>query len=266
MQNISVKTSNRLSLWSHRDLLFAWTFRIIRARYQQSVLGGLWAILQPAATVLIFSVIFTRIIPIDTRGTAYVLFSFAAMVPWMFFSASISDMVNSLVENMNLVTKIYFPREILPLATLLARFVDFLIAGCMLVLLMLYFRTPLFPAGWLFLPMIVTIQAALALGLGLMGAALNVFYRDIKHVFTLALQLWFYASPIIYPVDRVPENMRTIFFLNPMAGVISAYRDVLLYEQLPDKTLLYSGIIAVMVLLVGYWFFKRVEFQFADVV
>ena len=250
----------------HRDLLVAWASRIIRARYQQSLLGGLWAIVQPAATVLIFTVIFTRFIPINTKGEAYILFSSVAMVPWQFFASALNDMVESLTANMNLVTKIYFPREVLPMASLLARFVDFGIAGLMLVLLMVLYRAPVFPQGWLFVPLLVLIQAALALGIGLIGAALNVFYRDIKHVFTLGVQLWFYASPIFYPVDIVPESLRPLYFLNPMAGVIHAYRNVLLYETFPDSTLLISAGIAAVILVVGYWFFKRVEYQFADVV
>jgi lipopolysaccharide transport system permease protein len=261
-----VQTTSLRNVYSQRDLLLAWTFRIVRARYQQSVLGFLWAILQPAATVLVFSIIFTQIVPINTGDVSYVIFSFAAMVPWTFFNASLNDMVNSLVENMGLVTKIYFPREILPVAALLARFVDFLIASCMLVVLMIFFRIPIFPAGLLFLPLIIAIQISLSVGIGLVGAALNVFYRDIKHVITLALQLWFYASPVIYPIERVPEGLRTIYFLNPMAGIISAYRNVLLYESFPDSTLLISALMAIFILAMGYWFFKRVEFQFADVV
>jgi lipopolysaccharide transport system permease protein len=237
------------SIHTHRDLLIAWTMRIIRARYQQSVLGGLWAVLQPAATVIVFSIIFTQFVKIDTQ-VSYVLFSFAAMVPWTFFTTSLSDMVSSLVDNMNLVTKVYFPREILPIAALLSRFVDFLIAGLMLVLLMIYFRTRIYLPALLFLPLVILVQMGLALGLGLIGAGLNVFYRDVKHLITLVLQLWFYASPIIYP----------------MAGIIKAYRDVLLNGQIPDSTLLLSASVAVLVLAIGYWFFKRVEFQFADVV
>jgi lipopolysaccharide transport system permease protein len=260
MQDTSI---NQLD--SHRDLLFAWTKRIIRARYQQSVLGSLWALLQPAANVLIFTLLFTKVIPLQTNQP-YVLLSFVAMVPWTFFTASLTDMVNSLVENMNLVTKIYFPREIFPLAALLARSVDFLLAGLMLIPLMFYYRAPLFPTGLLFLPLIILVQAALGLGLGFIGAALNVFYRDIKHLVGLALQLWFYLSPIVYPIDRIPEAYRNLYFLNPMAGIIQAYRDVLLNTRLPGSSLLISAVISAVILVFGYWFFKRVEFQFADVV
>jgi homopolymeric O-antigen transport system permease protein len=255
-----------VTLYQHRDLLFLWTLRTVKARYQQSVLGGLWAILQPAATVAIFSVIFTFFVPVNTSGIPYVVFSYTAMVPWTLFSTSITDMVDSLVSNMNLVSKIYFPREILPIAALFARLLDFAIASVVLILLMLYFKIPAYFPAYLFLPVILIIQLTLALGLGLIGSALNVFYRDLKHLFALGLQIWFYATPIIYPVSSVPAHLRAIYFLNPMAGAIEAYRDVLLDQRIPDTYLILSAVSASIILLIGYWFFKRVEFQFADVI
>lgn len=261
-----MQTNYLTTLSNHRELLSAWTVRTIRARYQQSVLGGLWAILQPLATVAIFTVIFTMFIPVDTGTIPYVVFSYTAMVPWTLFATSITDMVDSLIINMNLVTKIYFPREILPIAALLARLLDFSIASIVLLLLMLYYGLPLLTVNWLYLPAILAIQLALALGLGLAGSALNVFYRDIKHLFVLGIQLWFYATPIIYPVSVVPEKLRPFYFLNPMAGAIEAYRAVLLYQEEPGPYLLTSVLVSLVMLLSGYWFFKQVEFQFADVV
>jgi lipopolysaccharide transport system permease protein len=258
--------SNLRELIATRELVWAWTFRIVRARYQQSILGGLWAILQPTATVAIFSVIFTLFIPVDTKGVPYVVFSYVAMVPWTLFSTSISDMTDSLVGNMNLVTKIYFPREVLPIASLLARVIDYLIAFAVVVVLIAYYRLPVAPLGWLYIPVILATQVALALGLGLIGAALNVFYRDIRLIIGLALQMWFYASPIIYPVTSVPERLRAFYYLNPMAGIIEAYRAVILHQVLPDTSLLLSAGVAVLLLVVGYGFFKRVEPQYADVV
>lgn len=261
-----VQTSADTSLLAQRDLLAAWTFRIVRARYQQSILGGLWAIVQPVATVAIFTVIFTRFIPIDTGTIPYVVFAYTAMLPWTLFATGLTDMVNSLVESMNLVTKIYFPRAILPLAALLARLVDFAIASLVLVGLMVAFDIPLFAGSWLFLPLILAIQLALMVGLGLAGAALNVFFRDIKHLIVLGLQLWLYASPIIYPVARVPEGWRGLYFLNPMAGIIESYRAVLLHGQPPGSELLTAALVAGVVAVAGALFFARVEFQFADVV
>jgi lipopolysaccharide transport system permease protein len=253
-------------LMTHRELLIAWTIRTIRARYQQSLLGGLWAIFQPAATVAIFSVIFTVFIPVDTGGIPYIVFSFTAMVPWTLFSSSITDMVDSLVSNINLVSKIYFPREILPISGLLARLLDFFIASIILFLMILIYRLPIFFPGLLVLPLILTIQLSLALGIGFFVSASNVFFRDVRHLVTLGLQLWLYASPVIYPVSAVPPSFRPLYFLNPMAGAIEAYRSILLYQRMPDYYLLFSAGSAFFLLILGYWYFKRVENQFADVI
>jgi lipopolysaccharide transport system permease protein len=254
------------SLYTHRELVLAWTMRIIRIRYQQSVLGGLWAIIQPAATAVIASVIFTIFVPISTGNVPYLVFSYVSMVPWTLFSGSITDMADSVVSEMNLIGKIYFPREVLPIAFLLARLVDFGIASSIVVLLMLFSRTSVFLPGLLYLPVILATQLALALGLGLAIAALNVFYRDIRRMVFLGMQIWMYATPVLYPTTTVPDWLQPYYFLNPMAGVIEAYRDVLLNRALPDPHLVISVILSVVILLVGYWFFKRVEFQFADVI
>jgi lipopolysaccharide transport system permease protein len=256
-------------LFLRRDLIWSWAYRIVRARYQQSLLGGLWAIIQPAATVLIFSVIFTVFVPVNTQGIPYMVFSYVAMVPWTLFSTSFSDMVESVVGNMTLVSKIYFPREILPISSMLARLVDFTIAFCVIIILIIFFQMKVFLLGWLLLPVILLIQILLALGLGFLGAALNVFYRDVRHLITLGLQLWFYASPIIYPISTVKDHLGAyyyLYFLNPMAGVLEAYRSVILYQELPGAYIFLSSGVALLLFLIGYWFFKRVEFQFADVI
>lgn len=254
------------TLYLKKDLIWAWTYRIVRGRYQQSVLGGLWAIIQPAAAAVIFTIIFSFFIPIDTGGIPYIVFSYTAMVPWTLFSSSVLEMADSLVGNMNLVSKIYFPREILPVSSMLARLVDFFISFSLILLFMLIYQIPIFIPGWLLLPFVLLTQLSLGLGLGLIGSALNVFYRDIRLIFILGMQIWFYATPILYPVSSVPENLRVIYFLNPMAGVIVAYRAVLLYQELPGLYLLVSSGVALVILLFGYWFFKRVEFQFADII
>ncbi|MEZ4731855.1 MAG: ABC transporter permease [Caldilineaceae bacterium] len=258
--------SSQATFLSHRPLLYAWIVRTIRARYKQSVLGGLWAIVQPTVATLIFSLVFTYFVPVDTGGIPYVVFSYAAMAPWTFFTTALADMVESLVINMNLVSKIYFPREILPIAALLARLLDFGIASLLLVGLLLYFEVRIEPAALLFLPAVLSIQLALALGLGFIGAALNVFYRDVKHIIALLLQVWLYATPIIYPISAVPAWLRPYYFLNPMAGIIESYRDILLRRQGPGVYLFLSLAITAVLLIVGYRFFKKVEFQFADVV
>jgi lipopolysaccharide transport system permease protein len=249
-----------------KDLIRAWTGRIIRARYQQSTLGWLWAVIQPAAQVAIVTIIFTRFVRIDTGEIPYIIFSYAGIVPWTLLSTSLTDMSASLVQNMDLVTKIYFPREALPLSAMLARLMDFFVAVILLVALMFYFQVPSFPIGWLYLPLIIVIQLTLILGLGLISAALNVYYRDVQPLLALGIQLWFYASPIIYPVSMVPNNLRSIYFLNPMAGILEAYRSVLFYKSVPNEYLFLSAGISLVILIVGYWLFKRLEFQFADIV
>ena len=264
---IIMQTSGIKSLFlDHRDLLLAWTSRIIRARYQQSVLGGLWAIVQPLSMVIIFAVIFTLFIPVDTGNVPYMIFAYTAMVPWALFTGSLSEMVQSLVGNMNLVSKIYFPREILPIAALLARLLDAVIAFTLLIVMMIFYRMPVLTLSWLFLPLILVIQVAFSLGLGFIGAALNVFYRDITHLVALGLQIWLYATPIIYPVTAVPEKYQTLYFLNPMAGIIESYRAVILRGEMPQSYLWLSAVIGGIILIFGYWIFKRLEFQFADVV
>jgi lipopolysaccharide transport system permease protein len=249
-----------------RDLLWTWTGRIIKARYQQSMLGGLWIIIQPLANVAIFSTIFTLFVPINTGAVPYPIFSYMALTPWMLLASSLNDMAESVVGNMQLVTKIYFPREILPLSSVLARLLDFVVAVSLLFVLMLLFRLPVFQMAWLCLPFILLIQLILIVGLGLIVAAANVFYRDVRSLLMLVIQLWFYASPIIYPVSLVPEQLRTIYNLNPMAGILEAYRAVLLNNSLPDSSFLTASVIAGLIFVVGIWFFKHVEFQFADII
>lgn len=248
------------------DLLYAWTTRILRARYQQSILGGLWAILQPLATVLIFTTVFSFFLRVDTGDTPYIVFSYTAMVPWILFSSSINDMVESIVQNMNLVSKIYFPREILVISALLARVVDFIIAYIILIVLMLIYQMEFQFFTWLFLPIILLVELIFALGIGLFAAALNAFYRDIRHIFILLLQLWLYATPIIYPVSFVPEKWQSLYQLNPMVGIIEAYRAVMINGTLPAGNFLISAVVAVVIFILGFLFFKKVEVQFADII
>ncbi len=263
---IETKLQKNTSSLFYKDLLFAWTSRILKARYQQSVLGGFWAILQPLATVLIFTTVFSFFLKVDTGDIPYIVFSYTAMVPWILFSSSINDMVKSIVQNMNLVSKIYFPREILVVSALLARVVDFFIAYILLIILMIIFQIQIQLLIWLFLPVIILVELAFALGIGLIAAALNAFYRDIRHLFVLLLQLWLYATPIIYPVSFVPEKWQVLYQLNPMVGIIEAYRAVMLHGSLPDTSFLVSALIAIFVLVIGYLFFKKVEIHFADII
>lgn len=248
------------------ELLGAWTNRIIRGRYQQSLLGWLWALVQPIMAVAMYSVIFTQFVRVDTGNIPYPVFSYIAVVPWTLFSSSLQDMTISLVQNINLVTKVYFPREVLPVSAMLARMMDFVIAAIVFVVLLIIYHIQVSYIALLFFPVILLIQIFLILGIGMFAAAMNVFYRDVQSVLVLVTQLWFYASPIIYPVTLVPERYRFLYFLNPMAGILEAYRAIILSKSFPDTTLLIAGIEAVVILILGYWVFKKVEFQFADIV
>jgi lipopolysaccharide transport system permease protein len=266
MTNSPHMLTHTKNFFQAKGLLIAWTGRNIRGRYQQSFLGWLWALAQPAAQVAIFTVVFTQFVPVDTGSIAYPVFSFVAVVPWTLLAAALPDMSNSLIENMSLVTKIYFPREVLPVAAMLARLLDFCVATGLLVVLMVIYQVPVFPLGLLIFPFILATQLLLILGIGLAAAALNVFFRDVRSLMVLGLQLWFYASPIIYPVSMVPERLHFFYYLNPMAGIISAYRDVLLERRVPGNYMISAFVVSLLIFLAGYWLFKQLEHRFADIV
>ena len=247
-------------------LLREWTARTLRGRYQQSWLGWLWDVIQPVAQAMMLAVVFTYIVPIDTGDTPYLLFAFVATVPWAFLSGALTDMTNSLVENMSLVNKIYFPRDVLPVASMLARLADFAVAWVFVLVLAAVLGAPVASAALLALPAILLVQLLLTVGLGLAGAAANVFVRDTRSVLVLVLQLWFYASPVLYPIERVPAGLRSAYVLNPMVGVIEGYRAVLLRGEWPDATLLVAAAVSAVVFLGGYAVFKALEFRFADIV
>jgi lipopolysaccharide transport system permease protein len=249
-----------------RELLRAWAGRILRTRYQQTVVGGLWIVIQPLATVAVFSVIFTYFVPVATGGIPYPIFSYVALVPWTLLANSLSDMTEAIVGNMQLITKTYFPREILPVSSVLARLMDYIVSIGLLVGMLIWYQVPVNFAVILLLPIVLIIQLALVIGIGLFLSASNVFYRDVRSVLVLGLQLWFYGSPIIYPISMVPENLRSIYFLNPMAGILTAYRDIVLNSVMPGSYLLISTVEAFVFLVIGYWFFKHVEHQFADII
>lgn len=249
-----------------RDLLWEWVGRTLQARYQQSLLGWLWAVIQPVVQTLIFALVFTRIVPVDTGETPYLVFSYVGTVAWAFLAMSLADMTNSLVENMNLVNKIYFPREVLPVASMLARLMDLGVAWVLFVALAIYFQLPLLSPALVFLPSVLLVQVLLVTGLGLMCAAGNVFVRDVRSVLVLLTQVWFYASPVIYPVSAVPAPVRPFYSLNPMVGIIEAYRAVLLRGEAPDPSLATAAVVSVVVFAVGYTQFKKSEFRFADLI
>ena len=258
--------SHLTELITYRQLLGKWVVRDVKIRYKQSLLGIFWAILQPLAITLIFSLIFSRIVRVPTDGAPYPLFYFAAIMPWVFFSSSIGFAAPSLVNNLSLVTKVYFPREIIPISSIMASFVDFCFAGLVYAGMMVLYRAPV-NASFLLLPVLVTLQILLSLGVGLILAALNVSYRDVRFVVPVALQLWLYLTPVIYPVSMIPERFRGLYLLNPMAGVIDAYRQILVWGQMPAPASLLPALVISMATIIGaYAYFKWSEAEFADVI
>jgi lipopolysaccharide transport system permease protein len=255
-----------VTLYQYRDLIWMWVVREVRVRYKQSLLGVAWAILQPLALTVVFTIVFSRLVRIDTGGVPYPVFAYAALVPWSFFTTSLSFGIPSLVNNLNLVTKIYFPREVLPLGSVGAAFVDFLAALVVFAgMLVFYGLWPGVRALWV-IPLL-TIQILLSIGITLLGSAIIVFFRDMRFVVPLLTQIWMYATPIIYPVELVPEHLWPYYFLNPMAGIVDGYRRSLVMGQEPRMSaLLLATLISFLLLLLGYTLFKRVEPFFADLI
>ena len=253
-------------LIAFRELLFTWTKRDFKVRYSQSILGAAWAIIQPLSLMIVFSVIFSTFIKVPTDGIPYPVFAYTALLPWTFFSNSLSFAIPSLVSNMNLVSKIFFPREILPLSSIFVCLIDYLISISILILLFIWYRTPI---GWtaLLVPFVLFIQIVLIYGISLLASAVNVFYRDVRFVIPLVLQVWMYLSPVIYPISLVPEWLKPFYFINPMAVIIDTYRRLLLYQQMPDWP--YLGLATVMsfgLLFIAYRYFKTSEREFADLI
>jgi lipopolysaccharide transport system permease protein len=253
-------------LWSARELLWALTVRDLQVRYKQSMLGPAWAIVQPLAQAIIFTLAFGYFVKVPTDGVPYPIFAYGAMVPWTLFSSAINSGSPSIVGHSSLITKTYFPREVLPLAAIASCFFDFLTASVVLIPMMIWFRMP--PSVHLvWLPLLVGMILVFSAGITFALSALNVFWRDIRSVLPLALQLWMFASPIVYPITLVPERFRTLYSLNPMVGIIDGFRRVLLHRQAPDLPLLLLGLPAVfLTLLIGYRVFIALERRFADVV
>jgi lipopolysaccharide transport system permease protein len=258
--------ANLKALYQYRELLWMWILREIRVRYKQSLLGAAWAILQPLSMMTVFTLVFSFLARVPTDGIPYPIFSYAAVLPWTFFATSVSFGVPSLVNNLNLVTKTYFPREILPFGAVGASFFDFLVASTIFLFMLLFYRVPLtWAAVWL--PLILTLQILLTFGVTLLGSAIIVLYRDVRFVVPLGLQIWLYATPVIYPVSLVPQGFQPFYMLNPMAGIIDAYRRVILHGQPPTWSYLgLSAAAALALFIIGYLVFKRLEVSFADII
>jgi homopolymeric O-antigen transport system permease protein len=253
-------------LWEYRELLYFLIWRDIKVRYKQTVLGAGWAIIQPLFTMLVFSLFFGRLAKVPSDGIPYPLFSYTALVPWTFFAQGLTQSSDSLVGSANLIQKIYFPRLAIPVSTVCAGMVDFALAFCVLVILSLsYGIRPTVNVLWL--PVFVALALVTALGVGLWLAAFNVKYRDVKYVVPFITQVWMFATPIAYPSSLLSGKWRLIYGLNPMAGVVEAFRWALLgAKTAPTGMIAISWLAAIVILVSGAYYFRRMEKTFADVV
>ena len=257
---------NLKEVWKYRELFYFLTKRDIKVRYKQTVLGGLWAIIQPVFAMIVFTLFFGRLAKLPSDGIPYPIFVYAGLLPWTYFANALSASGNSLVGNANLITKVYFPRLIIPASSSLSGLLDFFLAMIVLGVLMIYYQF-LPGIGILLFPVLVALTFMCAVGVGLWLSALNVEYRDIRYAIPFIIQLWMFVSPVIYPVSIVKEKYQWLLALNPMGGVIKAYRTSLLGHMPIDWFLLsVSSIIITFLFLSGLYYFRRIEKNFADVV
>jgi len=253
-------------LWAYRELLGFLTWRDLKVRYAQTFLGAVWAVLQPLLTMVVFSLFFGGLADVPSDGVPYPLFAYAALLPWTFFANALTGASNAMVANQSLITKVWFPRLILPVAPMLAGGVDFLLAFVILVGMMVWFGVvPTLAIVWL--PLLVLLALITSLGIGLILAAANVRYRDVRYVVPFLVQLWLFATPVAYPASLIDGPWRTIYALNPMVGVVEGFRWALLgADTAPGPILAVSTLAALVALAVGVVSFSRAERRFADVI
>jgi lipopolysaccharide transport system permease protein len=252
-------------LWEYRELLYFLAWRDIKVRYKQAVLGGAWAVIQPFFTMVIFSVFFGKLAGIPSDGIPYPLFSYAALVPWTFFANGLSHSSSSLVGSARLITKVYFPRLIIPMASMVSELVDSALAFVVLLLMMAYYGVnPTFAVAWL--PLFFLLAFVTSLGAGLWLSALNLQFRDVRYVVPFIIQFWLFATPIVYPSSLLGRRWHVVYGLNPMAGVVEGFRWALLgANTAPGAMIAASSTAAVALLVSGAFYFRRMERTFADV-
>jgi len=253
-------------LWEYRELLYFLVWRDVKVRYKQTALGVLWAIIQPVMTMVVFSLFFGKLGKMASDGIPYPIFSFAALVPWTFFSNGLTQASNSLVGSANLIKKVYFPRLTIPIATVLAGVVDFVLAFAVLLVMMLWYGiTPTINVLWL--PLFLLLALVASLGVSLWLSALNVEYRDVRYVVPFLTQFWLFATPIAYSSHLLPEPWRTLYGLNPMVGVVEGFRWALLGTgTAPGPIVAVSALAALLLMTSGAFYFRRMEKTFADIV
>ena len=248
------------------ELLYFLTLKQIKVRYKQTVLGASWVMLRPLITMLVFTIVFSKFAKIQSDGVPYPLFSYCALLPWMFFSGALTSAISSVVDNSNLIKQIYFPREIFPLSAILAGLFDFCAASIIFVGLAIFYKinVTVFVA---LVPVLLFLQILLTMGLSFFLSALNVYYRDISHAAGFIIQIGMFASPVVYPVSAVPENLQPFYMLNPMAVIIDGYRRVILLGSAPEwKNLLVATFITLIICGLSYRYFKKSEHTFADII
>lgn len=253
-------------LFEYGDLLRTLSIHRISVRYRQTLLGVAWAVLQPLLMMVIFAIVFSRLAGIGSEGAPYALFAYVALLPWTFFGTAVTTATGSLVSHTQLITKVYFPREILPLTYIIAGLFDFALGLLALAVLMAWYQAPVTTAI-AYLPLLVALLAAFALAVSLVLSALQVRWRDIGMAMPVLVQVWMFVSPVIYPLGVVPDAWRPVYLLNPVAGIINSFRDVLLRGQAPDPVPLgYAVVVTALALPLAYQVFKRAEATMADIV
>ena len=256
---------NWREIWRYHELLYFLAWRDVTVRYKQTVFGILWAFIQPFIKLVVFSVIFGGLAKIDSEGFPYPIFVFAGLLPWQFFSESLSRSSSSVAGSANLITKVYFPRLIVPLSSAGACLVDFAISFAILFGLMLWYGVPITLSTLAILPLVVVTIVA-ALGAGILLSAFNVAYRDFQYIIPFAIQIWFFLTPVVYPVRAIPEKWQWLLALNPMTGIVDAYRSAILGKPFAWDNLAVSVLVAAAIFVAGLFYFRRTESSFADVV
>lgn len=258
--------STLVDFWQYKDVFYFLVLRNIKVRYKQTLLGISWAIIQPFMTMVVFTIFFGKFAGIPSDGIPYPLFTYSALVPWTYFAVTLAATGNCLVSNANLLRKVYFPRLALPVSTVLSGLLDLAIASTVLFGMLIYYQVA-FSWELFLLPLLVIPLVVLTLGVGMFLASLNVKFRDVRHAIPFLIQLWLFATPIIYPVSIMPERFRPLASLNPMTGLIECFRAILLPDRSIDwLSLLVSCLVAVLIFVAGLLYFQKTEAEFADII
>ncbi len=253
-------------IYEYRQMIASLVKKDLRGRYKGSVLGFLWTFVNPLLQLLVYSVVFSSVMRV-TNVDKYYLYLFVALIPWIFFSSSFTGGAVTILANKNLITKIYFPREVLPISYVTSCFVNMLFSFVVVFVVVIISGIGINPISLLFLPLVMIIEYTFSLGIALIVSAVNVYFRDLQHILGIISMAWMYFSPIVYGIGDIPEEWRNIFRLNPMCHIITAYRDILYYKAIPETSaLLMTGVVSVVVLIIGFWVFSRLKKRFAETV